>query len=130
MKPLRRLLSILLLAVFGLPIASPLFAQGAESDANVAVCCRRGGSHHCLSAMEMSESSSAGLKLKAPMERCPYAPASVASVHPDLFVPAISAAIYASVVSHPSGVAQTESKRRISSDRSRQKRGPPVSLFV
>jgi hypothetical protein len=39
-----------------------------------------------------------------------------------------SASVLASLVTHPAGVAQTESKWRISHDRSRQKRGPPSLL--
>lgn len=62
----------------------------------------------------------------APMEHCPYSPASVTVVHGDAFAMPVSEAAYAGIVSHPAVHVQTESLRRISRDRSRQKRGPPT----
>jgi len=65
-------------------------------------------------------------QLSAPAEKCPYCPPAVSVTHNELLALSIGNAVFASLVSHPSGVAQTESMRRISRDRSRQKRGPPV----
>ncbi|MGH9596895.1 MAG: hypothetical protein ACRD3K_08875, partial [Edaphobacter sp.] len=70
---MRRLLSIALLAVFGLPFVSPLFALTATSDANLPVCCRRNGRHHCMmSAEERATLSPDTQAFNAPPERCPY----------------------------------------------------------
>lgn len=132
---LRRLLSILLLAVFGLPFVAPLLALGQGADAGLPACCRRSGAHHCAMSMGEREqlassngasSDSKGHRWKAPSERCPYCPASVAdfSSH-DAFVPSGEQAYGVDSFSHPTGAVQTESKRRIARDRSRQKRGPP-----
>jgi hypothetical protein len=44
---LRRLLSVLLLAVFGLPVVSPFFAMSTTDVARLPACCRREGKHHC-----------------------------------------------------------------------------------
>ena len=65
---------------------------------------------------------------RAPAEKCPYGPNFMAPARFDpVTPPPVADAIYARLVSHPSGVAQTESKRRIARDRSRQKRGPPAT---
>ncbi len=128
---LRRLLPILLLAAFLLPMFAPLLAFGQSSESQLPACCRRMGKHHC--AMTMAEKSQSAMNTApwwtAPVDRCPYCPASVAPGHFDeTLASAPAQAIYAEMVSHPSGVAQTESKRRIAQDRSRQKRGPPSLL--
>jgi len=124
---LRKLLSILLLAIFGLPFVSPLFAATAKSEAGLPMCCRKGGKHECMTGHAvLGAAASMKPTLRAPVEKCPYYPASVfVSSHVDLgFAPAM--ATYAGLVSHPAVHAQTESMWRIARDRSRQKRGPPA----
>src|SRR6202012_2193715 len=44
---MRRLLSILLLAAFALPLVAPLLALAQDPDAGLPACCRRHGQHHC-----------------------------------------------------------------------------------
>jgi len=128
---LRKLLSILLLAVFALPLVSPLVTLRTDAESGVPACCRRNGKHHCLVNMaEHAEAAQHGVYFTAPAEKCAYCPSAVAAAHPSLLAAGISAAVYASLVSHPVGDAQTESKRRISHDRSRQKRGPPALSLV
>jgi hypothetical protein len=128
---LRRFLAIALLAVFGLPFVSPLFALGATSDTGLPACCRRNGKHHCMmSADEGATLSSDTQAFDAPPQQCPYYPASIAIVHGDLFALPAAQAVYAGLITHPAVVAQTESKLRISRTRSRQKRGPPSSLSL
>jgi hypothetical protein len=131
MKPVRKFLSILLLAFFGLSFMSPLFALGTDVQSNAPACCRRNGAHHCLGNItEHSGFSKQGIQVGALARRCPYFPNAVAATHPHLLAPETSAAVFAGIVSHPTGIAQTESKRRISCDRSRQKRGPPSLLSL
>ena len=126
---MRRFFSILLLAVFGLPLVSPLFALGKNAEAGLPACCRKDGKHHCMMSMsERAKLPQDDPQWSAPTERCPYYPQATIASHKDLFTPSASDAVFASLVNHPSGVAQTESKRRISRDRSRQKRGPPTIL--
>jgi hypothetical protein len=133
----RRLIAIAIAILIGLPSVSPLFALGSGDDPSRPACCRRGGKHHCMMMdMDAGASSSgavllgtqpAGIRLTAATvsERCPYGSQSVpGGLHPDWSL-RTSAAIFAGVVAHPAVAAQTESKRRISADRSRQKRGPP-----
>jgi hypothetical protein len=124
---LRKLISILLLVVFGLPFVPQLFAATAKSESNLPACCRRNGKHHCMmSASEKQDGAKTSPEFRAPLEKCPYAPAAVAVSHHPATKIAASSAIYAEMLSHPSVRPQTESKRRISQDRSRSKRGPPT----
>lgn len=127
MGVLRKLISILLLAIFGLPVVPQLLAATVKSGSNLPACCRRNGKHHCmLSAAAKYEGASAKPAFSAPLDKCPYAPAAISvSPHSTIGV-SKSCVIYAEVVSHPSVHPQTESKRRISQDRSRTKRGPPT----
>jgi hypothetical protein len=125
---LRKFLSILLLAVFGLPVVSPLFALSTADVTRLPVCCRRDGKHHCMA--DQSNLMQGGAQFSTPAEHCPYYPSVLTATHTNLLVISTADAIFASLVSHPAGVAQTESMRRISRDRSRQKRGPPVPSFT
>ncbi len=126
----RKILSILLLAIFGLPLVSPLLAFGADADASLPICCRKDGKHHCMRSMgesgRLAEQDPAFRSLPG---KCPYCPATVVSAHADVLSAPPMAAVFALSASHPAGVAQAESKRRISRDRSRQKRGPPLQLL-
>jgi len=131
MEPVRKFLSILLLAFFGLPFLSPLLALAADVQSSVPACCRKNGAHHCQgNTTEHAGASKQGIQIGALGQKCPYSPRAVAATHPTLLAPGTSAAVIAAIVSHPTGIAQTESKRRISQDRSRQKRGPPSLLSL
>jgi hypothetical protein len=128
---LRRFLSILLLAMFGLPFVSPLLAMTAKSEPNLPVCCRKDGKHHCMTGTgERTKVANGDAQFHAPVEKCPYRPPAVTMVHGHSFVPPSSQAIFAGLIAHPAVVAQTESKLRISRSRSRQKRGPPTALAL
>jgi hypothetical protein len=131
MTELRKILSIALLVVLGMPFVSPLFALSAKGDTGVRACCRRNGMHHCvLSTGERAELFQHDPAFSAPTQRCPYCPASVVAVHGDGFAVPTANAVYAGLIAHPAVVAQTESKLRISRGRSRQKRGPPASFLL
>jgi hypothetical protein len=124
---LRRLLSILLLAVFGLPLVSPLFALSTMGATRLSACCRRDGKHHCMGKMvDRGNLTQSRTQFTAPAEKCPLCPFALVATHSELLALPVADAVFASLVSHPAGVAQTEPMWRISRDRSRQKRGPPV----
>jgi hypothetical protein len=133
-KALRNVLPILLLVTFVLPPCAPLLALGQSREANLPACCRRNGKHHC--AMSMAERQQVWTqvtapKWAAPLDRCPYCPASVISNHPRESDATLTAqAFYVASAGNPAGIVQTESKRRISRDRSRQKRGPPSQTIL
>jgi hypothetical protein len=126
----RRLITISLLLFFLLPIVSPLFAAMPD-EANLPACCRRNGKHHCMmtAATQSAANQAPRLQSVTMHEKCPCAfllaqsPAHLNFTHDEAEV------IYAGVVSHPACQAQTEARRRISFDRSRHKRGPPVDLL-
>jgi hypothetical protein len=118
----RRLLAISLLALFALPFALPLFGANA-AEAELPVCCRRNGKHHCEMMREMAAQQ--GSSMSTVGERCPYSFAPPAIVVPAVYAPSASASIFAGIVRHPAAAAQTEAQFRISFDRARQKRGPP-----
>jgi hypothetical protein len=127
-----RLLAILLLMVMGLPMASPLLALQASNDDHLPACCRRNGKHQCngTAGVHGGIDTTAGAHMHALADKCPmYPQASVAAPH-DVATPPLSRTIFASLVSHPTGTAQTESKWRVSRYRSRQKRGPPAGFFL
>jgi hypothetical protein len=117
----RRLLAISLLTLFALPFALPLCARDA-ADANLPICCRRDGKHHCA-AMDMG--SSDGTSLRTVGEKCPYSIAPPAILVLPSLQPSNGAAIFAGIVRHPAVAPQIEAQQRISFDRTRQKRGPP-----
>lgn len=128
---MRRLLAILIAVLIGLPTVSPLFALSTGDDLSRPACCRRDGKHHCMLVdMDMSGAAStnrSGFNAPIVSERCPYdAPSATTTLHPDWTLD-MAQAIFAGVISHPAVAPQTESKRLISADRSRQKRGPPAT---
>jgi hypothetical protein len=131
---MRRLLPILLLVVLTLPLFASLLPFPQSAEAGLPACCRRSGKHHC--AMNMAErgqlaTKESSPKWTAPADRRPYCPAAVVLGHlQDTFAAMAAQAFYAEISSHPAGAAQTESKRRISRDRSRQKRGPPSQTIL
>jgi hypothetical protein len=118
----------MLLAFLGLPaVSSMISATTANAQTGILACCRRSGVHHCMSAAEM-HGATKGSQLTSPMGKCPFCPATMDSgSHLSLFVVGNRDTDLVSLVSHPAGIAQTESKLRISQSRSRQKRGPPVT---
>jgi hypothetical protein len=126
----RRLLAILIAILVGLPTVTPLFALATGDDPSRPACCRRDGKHHCMLVdMDMSGSSDrSGFNAPSISEHCPYGAKSVPSAsHPDWTLQTAQA-VFAGVVAHPAVAPQTESKRRISAERSRHKRGPPEAL--
>jgi hypothetical protein len=137
---LRRLLSIAIVLILGLPMISPLFAMEGGDAGNLPACCRRDGKHHCMmmagmmmggammGGMGASASSNPGTQPTVAIltEPCPYGPQGLpGAVHPDWQLDTASA-VFAGLMAHPSGSPQTESKRRVSSVRARHKRGPPT----
>jgi hypothetical protein len=83
-----------------------------------------------MSLGERAQSGDRTPQFGAPVEKCPYCPAAIAVVHGDTFGPPPSQAIFAGLIAHPVVAAQTESKLRISRNRSRQKRGPPATIAL
>jgi hypothetical protein len=123
---MRRSIAILLALVFSWMLILPAFARSAQ--ANLLACCRKDGKHHCMLQMG-GGSSASGASLTVIGEKCPYFPHSTAAGHVETFTPAITEAIFARIVRHPTVSPQTEAGYRASHLRSKQKRGPPSFLL-
>ena len=123
---MRRLLSLVLLAAFGLPIVAPMFALGQDPDAGLPICCRRHGKHHCA-MLEARNKESAAPSLIA---RCPFFPQSavapVTGAHLIVFHPPRLSASFAAAFAP---AARTETHRPIARDSAHHKRGPPPELL-
>jgi hypothetical protein len=120
----RRLLAISMLMFFGLPFALPLFGARA-AEASLPICCRRNGKHHCAMA---SMDSYTGRSTSIVTERCPYSTATPPMLVLRSFTPTTAASVFAGIAHHPAISAQTEAQWRVSFDRTRQKRGPPIEI--
>jgi hypothetical protein len=127
----RRLLSILLFWATLFPLIVPALTTGAMGQSTLPACCRRGGTHHCNMSPEfraLLERLDGSTRISAVPEQCPYRQHSLAAVHLQTPTPGASASYAAFSLQEPSPAAQAECLRRISFDRSRQKRGPPSLL--
>jgi hypothetical protein len=126
----RRLLAILLFWATLFPSIAPALTTGALGQSTLPACCRRGGAHHC----EMSAAFRALLqreldgetRISARPQACPYSQGSLAAAHLQTLTAGTRALDAAFSLHPPSAAAQAECLRRISFDRSRQKRGPPT----
>lgn len=120
----RRILAILLMAVFCFPLIGPaLFASDADS--NLPACCRRNGSHQC--SIMARRSQAAGPAVEA--GKCFSFP--VTTVFPGNRTagsPGIAQVNFSGLVSHPAARPPAEALCRISYSRAGQKRGPPTFL--
>ena len=125
---MRRLLAILLVTLFLLPTAMPLFALGAGPDAGLPACCRRNGKHHCMMSMEMMQAMMAGTQLHAIPMKCPLFPRALNTAQHNELSTRAAALIFAELVAHPALYMQTEARARVALFCARQKRGPPTLL--
>jgi hypothetical protein len=122
---MRHCVAIVLVVLFGSLTVMPLFANSSESA--LPSCCRKNGKHHCaMVAQQATSSESAVLALGS---KCPCFPHSTVATQAQVFTPATRQAVFSDLVRHPAVAPQTEARFRISQDRSRQKRGPPVLHF-
>jgi hypothetical protein len=118
---MRRLLSMLLMAVLGLPLVASAF--GGARAMQLPACCRRGGAHHC---MEMADMGSAANDKPALRMTCPAFPRGAASVATGVWSLVAVGTASGELVTQPAVVGQVEAGYRISFGRARQKRGPPT----
>ena len=125
---MRRLFSICLSAAILLPLLAPLLSMGASAQTVVPACCRREGKHHCMGGMSATAAADGQNHFQAPREICPYQQRALVVAHHELSTIAVSVNTSTIRLHQPSIPAQAECLRRISFDRSRQKRGPPALL--
>jgi len=123
---MRRALSTLLLLAFSLPVVAPPFIS-MDADSALPACCRRHGAHHCAMTglMVAVPSHSQAIAPVCPYWHIGHGPLML----PHAFVPQRKAtAGYAAV--RTGMVAEAEAGYRISSIRTRQKRGPPAASLL
>jgi hypothetical protein len=128
----RRLLSILLFWATLFPLIAPALTTGALGQSTLPACCRRGGQHHCEMSPEVRalllHEDNGSTRIGAKPEQCPYRQRSLAATHLQTVASGAATTHAAFALHEPSPAAQVECLRRISFDRSRQKRGPPSLL--
>jgi hypothetical protein len=130
---MQRSIAIVLALVFSSLLIAPALAAFAAPESNLPACCRKNGAHHCSmmqnSMMQGAASSNQGTSVAAIGQKCPYSPKGFVAAHPGTSLRPSGAAVFAGFISHPSISAEAEAGFRVSHHRSRQKRGPPSSLF-
>ena len=129
---LRRLLTIVLFWATLFPMVAPALTSGAMGDSMLPACCRRGGMHHCMMSPEeraaLIREIEGSVRFGAIPEQCPYRQRSLVAAHLQIVTVGAAGTHDAFLLHEPSAAAQAECLRRISFDRSRQKRGPPSLL--
>lgn len=124
-KSMQRGVATALALLFSWLLLVPAFTAPAAF--SVPACCRKAGAHQCT--MHSSEAPTSGHSLRN-QPKCPFAQGSfTAAFHLDYCSVATAQSVYAGLIQHPAISPQTEANYRISYDRSRQKRGPPVSIL-
>jgi hypothetical protein len=122
----RRLLAVLLIALFGLLAVSPALASDPES--NLPACCRRAGKHHCMTVATSGSSSGPAIQSGG---TCPYFPGSLATAsNLDAFVVVASQAVSAPPARHAALRLTAQTSGLLSRHPSNQKRGPPSLPFI
>lgn len=122
---MRRILSLVLLAAFGLPAIAPALALGQDTESSLPACCRRNGTHHCMGNMHHTPSSAPAFS-----ERCPNFPQPISTPSQlngfALLPPPQSVSVqYASLSAQP----PSNSVRLDVHDFALYKRGPPSHLL-
>ena len=128
--PVRKLLSLLLLVVFSLPLLLPALALAQGPESNLPACCRRNGAHHCMMSEQEMAALLNGTRASAPRPHCPNYPVAITTLrHVDLATPkappALASVIRQSVVLFPSG-----NRARLALDTTHLTRGPPASALL
>jgi hypothetical protein len=124
----RRILALSLLLLFSFPLVSPLLALSANIDANLPVCCRRNGAHHCEMKTLRSKTSAHQATVSDLSTKCPFYPRPATLVrHNDARLHA-STRLLAESIHHATIKAPSCADVRIVLDTAWQKRGPPAYL--
>jgi hypothetical protein len=122
-QPLRRLLSILLLAVTALAAVSPLFAL-TPMRTGLPACCRKNGKHHCEGSVQVSSEKTATLTALA--DKCPYSPVTAANNHSNDPALASRQSIWIAPAIHSALLPNMQSKHYSAAASLQHKRGPPT----
>jgi hypothetical protein len=120
-------IAILLLLTFGSFLSAPLLAAQSAPRSEPPICCKGKGDHRGMMGM-MTGSDPSQRQISRSSEKCPSCPKGMLPITTqiDLFTPSWTAILRANLLSHPACAVQAQARYRVSSDRSRQKRGPPA----
>jgi hypothetical protein len=123
---MRRLLSILLLAAFALPLVAPMLALAQDQDAGLPACCRRHGQHHCTMLDAPGDSSAHRVVAICPAWPQRAIPSPVGSHHFVARTSSVTISLRADFSMHqPSGTGHLAVCERL-----HPKRGPPTRLLA
>jgi hypothetical protein len=122
---MRRLLSLVLLLAFGLPVVAPALGQTADDASSLPACCRRNGAHHCSMKMQQRQTLQHGRQVVEVSAKCPCCPGTAASLHHELLAFTDAPTVTSARLTQPARLRQTEAWARIALAGARHKRGPP-----
>ncbi len=126
---MRRLLSLVLLAVFSLPLILPALALGQDPESNLPACCRRNGAHHCMMSMQELRALLDGHHVTTVHSKCPLYPAPLTTLRQqNLSFGAARPAVIDAPESLALKTAQIAAWARSAEAGARHKRGPPATL--
>lgn len=126
MEALRKTLSILLLAAFGLPFLSTLLEGSAGAESTLPACCRRSGAHHCMMSAAQLETLQQSAQVTVLHSKCPlYPKASAPAHHPDYSF-ASPNFVLTTALSATDELGQIAAWARVALEGARHKRGPPA----
>ena len=117
------MLSIALVLLMTLPLVAPALGQTAQQ--RLLLCCRKGGTHHCV-ASAMMEDGSPAPTLRA---HCPVDSKLAVTTHADNGLIGAGNVSVASAEITPLRIRQVEAGYRVSFHCWRQKRGPPMTVL-
>lgn len=120
---MRRILSLVLLVAFGLPVVAPALTLGQDTESSLPACCRRHGVHHCN--MQRPLSSAPAIAAHCPSFPQPSTAPSQLSSYALLSASRLAISARSSLlITRP-----TAPMRRISHEFALYKRGPPSRLL-
>jgi hypothetical protein len=117
---MRRILGVLLLLVFALPLVAPALGQTAQK--KLLLCCLKGGAHHCTDAAAQAGPSGPAMRSHCPAWDNPAATGYTAN-----WMDAGSPSASSDLAAGPLGLRQVEEEDGVALDRTHPQRGPPVA---
>ncbi|QMV17544.1 hypothetical protein GOB94_01620 [Granulicella sp. 5B5] len=126
---MRRLLSFVLLLIFGLPTVAAALGGSSDPDSLLPACCRRNGAHHCMMSQAEIDALLHGTHFTSLRSKCPYYPTAATPLQHQQLAFRANGAISVSLISMPVRIGQIRAWARVAERGARHKRGPPHSLL-
>lgn len=122
---MRKLISILLLATFALPLLSALSALGETPESRLPACCRRDGAHHCMMSAEQMALLEQGRHFTTIHGKCPLFPKAITAAGHETLSPQLLSRAFGEVLSRSNVSPQTQNWTGSAPKGAPPKRGPP-----